>query len=77
MGQWMDGYLERMVALEDEALRGGGEERIAVQHGLGKLTARERIDKLVDPGSFREFGSNVRDPSTRVYGAGPSAAGPI
>ena len=47
MGQWMDGYLERMVALDSEALRGGGEERIEVQHGLEKLTARERIDKLV------------------------------
>ena len=69
MGEWMDGYLKRMVALDEEALRGGGEERIAVQHGLGKLTARERIDELVDPGSFREFGSNVRDPSTRIYGA--------
>ena len=71
MGQWMDGYLERMVALDEEALRGGGEERIQVQHGLGKLTARERIDKLVDPGSFKEFGSNVRDPSTRIYSAEP------
>jgi acetyl-CoA carboxylase carboxyltransferase component len=65
MGEWIDGYIARMEALDEEGLRGGGEERIAVQHELGKLTARERIDKLVDSGSFKEFGSNVRDPSAR------------
>jgi acetyl-CoA carboxylase carboxyltransferase component len=35
---------------------GGGEERIARQHEQGKLTARERIDLLVDPGTFTELG---------------------
>jgi propionyl-CoA carboxylase beta chain len=34
---------------------GGGEKRIAVQHAKGKLTARERIDLLLDEGSFEEF----------------------
>lgn len=34
---------------------GGGEERIAAQHKRGRLTARERIDLLLDKGSFREF----------------------
>src|SRR4051812_41716380 len=34
----------------------GGEERIAKQHDAGKLTARERIDLLVDPGTFSELG---------------------
>src|SRR5499425_1910703 len=38
-----------------EALLGGGEERIKRQHAEGKLTARERIDHLLDPGSFVEF----------------------
>jgi len=66
MGKWMDGYLARMTALDEEALRGGGQERTDIQHGLGKLTARERIDKLVDPGSFRELGSNVRDPAAQL-----------
>jgi propionyl-CoA carboxylase beta chain len=33
---------------------GGGEERIAAQHARGRLTARERIDLLLDKGSFRE-----------------------
>ncbi|HOP09750.1 MAG TPA: carboxyl transferase domain-containing protein, partial [Candidatus Methanofastidiosa archaeon] len=35
---------------------GGGEQRIAAQHDKGKLTARERLDKLLDPGTFQEIG---------------------
>ena len=35
---------------------GGGKERIAKQHSAGKLTARERIEKLVDKSSFQEIG---------------------
>src|SRR3954465_8824741 len=38
------------------ARRGGGDEKIAKQHDAGKLTARERIDLLVDPGTFHELG---------------------
>ncbi|MDN3627557.1 carboxyl transferase domain-containing protein, partial [Methylobacterium isbiliense] len=34
---------------------GGGDKRIAAQHGKGKLTARERIELLLDTGSFEEF----------------------
>ncbi len=34
----------------------GGEERVLQQHDAGKLTVRERIDLLADPGTFREFG---------------------
>ncbi|WP_428246842.1 acyl-CoA carboxylase subunit beta [Ferrovibrio sp.] len=44
--------------LEDkraEARAGGGDKRIAAQHAKGKLTARERIDLLLDPGSFEEW----------------------
>jgi propionyl-CoA carboxylase beta chain len=41
------------------ALLGGGEERIRKQHEGGKLTARERIDLLLDPGSFVEIGRFV------------------
>jgi len=61
MGQWMDGFLEKMAVNNRENLEGGGQDRIAVQHELGKLTARERIDYLADPGSFQELGSLVRD----------------
>jgi acetyl-CoA carboxylase carboxyltransferase component len=69
MGQWMDGYLERLVKNRQECLEAGGKERIDVQHGLGKLTARERIDRLVDPGSFEDIGSQVRE-SSYSFGMG-------
>lgn len=62
MGKWMDGYLEKLEKSRRESLEGGGRDRIDLQHELGKLTARERIDCLVDPGSFTELGSLVRDP---------------
>jgi propionyl-CoA carboxylase beta chain len=42
-----------------EALMGGGEKRIEQQHGKGKLTARERIDLLLDENSFEELGKFV------------------
>ncbi|MBW2368598.1 MAG: propionyl-CoA carboxylase [Deltaproteobacteria bacterium] len=61
MGKWMNSYLARLEANRQENLAGGGKERIEIQHSLGKLTARERIEKLVDPGSFMEMGSVVRD----------------
>src|SRR5260370_9985790 len=41
--------------LQDEAKLGGGPKRIEAQHKKGKLTARERIDLLLDPGSFNEL----------------------
>src|SRR4051812_35353363 len=34
---------------------GGGEKRIAAQHAKGRLTARERLSVLLDPGSFEEY----------------------
>src|ERR671924_438727 len=39
---------------------GGGEEKIAKQHDAGKLTARERLDLLIDPGTFVELGMHGR-----------------
>lgn len=50
-----------------EAHLGGGEKRIARQHEKGKLTARERIDVLLDDGSFQELGMFVRH-QTRDFG---------
>jgi acetyl-CoA carboxylase carboxyltransferase component len=44
----------------DAARLGGGEAKIAKQHERGKLTARERIDLLVDPGTFVELGVHGR-----------------
>ena len=47
--------LERLEERRAQARLGGGEKRIAAQHGRGKLTARERIELLLDKGSFEEF----------------------
>jgi acetyl-CoA carboxylase carboxyltransferase component len=48
--------VEELAERRAAAKLGGGEERIAKQHAAEKLTARERIDLLVDPGSFNEMG---------------------
>lgn len=46
--------VERLLKLRDESKKGGGKTRIKKQHEKGKLTARERIDLLVDKGTFEE-----------------------
>ena len=51
----MKDILERLEDRRAEARLGGGAKRIAAQHARGKLTARERIDLLLDNGSFEEF----------------------
>lgn len=48
-------HREILTQKNAQALLGGGQERIEKQHQAGKLTARERIDLLVDPGSFVEL----------------------
>ena len=47
--------IQNLLAKREEAKLGGGEKRIESQHNKGKLTARERIDYLLDEGSFEEF----------------------
>jgi len=49
----------RLRQLKEQARLAGGAERIERQHEAGKLTARERIDLLLDSGSFRELGMLV------------------
>lgn len=51
--------LEQLEAMRAEAAKGGGDKRIEAQHKKGKLTARERIELLVDPHSFEEFDTFV------------------
>src|SRR6202521_5851998 len=46
---------DKLAALDAQAELGGGQDRIDKQHQEGKLTARERIELLVDPGSFIEL----------------------
>ena len=60
-----------------EAEQGGGETRLTAQHAKGKLSARERIDRLLDEGSFVEPDRFVTHRSTdfgldqqKVYGDG-------
>lgn len=54
----------RLKKLEEEAELGGGLDRIAKQHEAGKLTARERIELLLDPGSFQEVDKFVTHRAT-------------
>src|ERR1700752_1208183 len=51
---------EDLLARREQIKLGGGEEKIAAQHAAGKLTARERIDLLIDPGTFVELGIHGR-----------------
>jgi propionyl-CoA carboxylase beta chain len=51
----MQDILRRLEEKRAAARLGGGERRIAQQHAKGKLTARERLDLLFDPGSFEEW----------------------
>ncbi|MDD4860055.1 MAG: carboxyl transferase domain-containing protein [Dehalococcoidales bacterium] len=52
----MEDGLKELQARREKALRMGGAEQVAAQHARGRLTARERIDKLLDPGTFFELG---------------------
>ena len=50
-----DPRILELRAMRERARQGGGEERIRRQHAKGKLTARERLDLLLDPGTFNEI----------------------
>ncbi|KZY53588.1 acyl-CoA carboxylase subunit beta [Sulfitobacter sp. KE29] len=51
----MKDILEQLERRREDARLGGGQARIDAQHSRGKLTARERVDLLLDEGSFEEF----------------------
>jgi propionyl-CoA carboxylase beta chain len=51
----MHEIIEKLDKMREKAREGGGEARIKAQHSKGKLTARERIELLLDPGSFEEW----------------------
>ena len=55
MGESNQDRVNHLNRLREQAKLGGGENRIEVQHGKGKHTARERIQMLLDEGSFEEF----------------------
>ncbi|HTY36679.1 MAG TPA: acyl-CoA carboxylase subunit beta [Bacteroidota bacterium] len=56
--------IDKLLKERERALEGGGEKRIADQHKKGKLTARERLDILLDEGSFEEIGMFVQHRSS-------------
>ena len=51
----MEDIIKELEKRREQAKLGGGQDRINAQHSKGKLTARERIDLLLDEGSFEEF----------------------
>jgi len=51
----MQDILRQLEEKRRAARLGGGDKRIAAQHAKGKLTARERLEVLLDPGSFEEY----------------------
>src|SRR6201986_3340555 len=62
--QPMKDILDTLEERRAGAQLGGGEKRIEAQHARGKLTARERIELLLDKGSFEEFDMFVEHRST-------------
>ena len=68
MGERMEKAISRLRQIREKNLVGGGQEHIERQHHRGKLTARERVDLLLDPGTFRELGSAVNTTGKRIDG---------
>src|SRR5258705_3053689 len=56
--------IEELERRREAARQGGGEKRIAAQHAKGRLTARERVSVLLDPGSFEEYDMFVEHNAT-------------
>ena len=73
MGKRMDEAIKRYEEIQQKNRLGGGLKHIERQHGRGKLTARERIEILIDPGSFNELGSFVGTTGKRIDGRIPEA----
>ena len=66
----MEGRLKELGKKRAELMAGGGPERLEKQHKAGKLGARERVEILVDPGSFQESGLFARHRATAFGMAG-------
>ncbi len=68
MSTRMEAALQRLREIQEGNLLGGGIQHIERQHSRGKLTARERVDLLLDPETFVEFGSCVSTTGARMDG---------
>jgi propionyl-CoA carboxylase beta chain len=66
---------QKLEALDRAALLGGGNDRTQKQHAAGKLTARERLEVLLDPGSFLELDRLVTSQVSYGEGRGRAAVG--
>ena len=73
MGKRMKDAIQRYREIQEKNPIGGGMKHVERQHKRGKLTARERIDVLIDPGTFNELGSAVGTTSQRIDGRVPEA----
>ncbi len=67
----IDPKIAQLRRMKEEAAAGGGEDRVARQHQAGKHTARERLELLLDPGSFQELDALVSHRAT-AFGADKS-----
>ena len=56
---WNENYKKELINRRKKAVAGGGKSRIAKQHSLGKLTARERIEALFDDDTFVEINDQI------------------
>ena len=73
MGKRLEDAILRYHDIQEKNVLGGGIQHIERQHSRGKLTARERIDVLIDPGTFEELGSCVGTTGVRMDGPPYSA----
>ncbi|MGD9077214.1 MAG: carboxyl transferase domain-containing protein [Desulfobacteraceae bacterium] len=73
MGKRMEEAIKKYHEIQEKNRLGGGIKHIERQRSRGKLTARERIHILIDPGSFNELGSFVGTTSSRIDGRIPEA----
>ncbi|MFY7777380.1 MAG: acyl-CoA carboxylase subunit beta, partial [Elstera sp.] len=71
----MRAVLEQLEARRAEARAGGGTRRVEAQHAKGKLTARERLEVLLDEGSFEEYDMYVTHRATEFGMAQQKVAG--
>ena len=74
-GENVPAPIRRLRALREQARQGGGEARVKRQHDAGKLTARERLDLLLDENSFHEIGAFVTHRATDFGMAGKKYLG--
>jgi len=73
MGERMNEAIQKYLDIQEKNKLGGGKEQMNRQRDRGKLTARERIDILIDPGTFSELGTCVNTTGMRIDGVVPDA----